>query len=155
MAETCMVIDLLEVILILLWGFSSYPKNLQVPPRPRDEWNSIDFSQSLTQISASLGHNLNTNPKEGFNVISGCTDTWKETMAAWHNKQEERIHSLEHQLSLMNNAFQESQLSFLKLQEDFKRLYDMVSRHEAIIPRIQEEAGLPLRKVLGRLCKTR
>ena len=128
-------------------GFSSNPHNLQVAPRPREESNSIDFSQSLTQILASLGHNLNTNPKEGFNVISVCTDILKETMTAWHNKQEERINSLEHQLSLMNNAFQESQLSFVKLREYFKRPDDMVSQHEAIIPRIQEEVGSSLRKV--------
>ena len=36
-----------------------------------------------------MGHNLNTNPQEGFNVISGCTDTWNETMTGWHNKQED------------------------------------------------------------------
>ena len=118
-------------------GPSSYSKNLQVAPRSGKESNSIDFSQSLTQISVSLRHNLNTNPKEEFNVISVCTDTWKETMTVWHNKQQERIHSFEHQLSLKNNAFQESQLSFVKLQEDFKRINDMVARNEAIIPRIR------------------
>ena len=63
-------------------GFSSYPKGIQVAPRPRLESHLFDFSQSLTQIFASLGHNLNTNPKEGLNVISACTDTWKETMIA-------------------------------------------------------------------------
>ena len=47
----------------------------------------------------------------------------------------------------MNYAFQESQLSFAKLQEDFKRLNDMVARHEAIIPRIREEVGSSLHKV--------
>ena len=136
-----MVFNLLGVILILIirgGGGNSYPKNLQVAPRSGEELNSIDFSQSLTKILASLGHNFNTNPKEGFNIISACTDTWKETMTVWHNKQEERIHSLEHQLSLIYNAFQESQLSFVKLQEDFKRLDDMEAPNEAIIPRIRE-----------------
>ena len=68
-------------------GFSSYPKTIQFAPRPRAKSNSIDLSQSLTHILASLGHNLNTNPKVGFDVISACTDTWKETMTAWHNRQ--------------------------------------------------------------------
>ena len=108
-------------------GVKSYPKNLQAVSRSGEELYSIDFSQSLTQILASLGHNLNTNPKEGFNVISACTDTWKETMTGWHNRQEERILSLEHQLNLVNNAFQESQISYINLQENFKRLDDMVS----------------------------
>ena len=102
---------------------SSYPKNLQTDPSSGEELYSIDFSQSLTQILASSGQNLNTNPKEGFNVISECTDTWKETMTGWHNRQEERILSLEHQLNLVNNALQESQISF-------------VNGHEAIIPKI-------------------
>ena len=47
---------------------------------------------------------LKKNPKEGYNVISACTDTWKETMTVWHNKQEDRIQGLEHQLHMMNNA---------------------------------------------------
>ena len=67
------------------------------------------------------------NPKEGFNVISVCTDTWKETMTGWHNRQEERILSLELQLNQANNSFLESQTLFVKLQKDFRRLDDMVS----------------------------
>ena len=68
---------------------------------------------------ALLGNNLNTNPKEGFNVISACTDTWKETMTAWHNRQEERILKLEQQLIQMNNAIQGSQQCLIKLKEDY------------------------------------
>ena len=128
-------------------GLSSYLKSIQFAPRPRVESNSIDFSQSLTQILASLGHNLNTNPKEGFDVISVCTDTWKETMTVWHKRQEERIFGLEHQLSLMNKAIQGSQLSLMKLQEDFRKLDKMVSRHETIILGIQEGMESSLRKV--------
>ena len=64
--------------------------NPQAMARPGEKSFSIDFSQSLTQILASHGNNLNTNPKEGFNVISACTDTWKETMTGWHNKQEKK-----------------------------------------------------------------
>ena len=94
-------------------GFSSHPKPIQFTPRPRAESNSIDFSQSLTQILTSLGHNLNANPKEGFDAISACTDTWKENMTAWHNKQEERILNLEIQLSVMSYTIQGSQTSLL------------------------------------------
>ena len=57
-------------------GFSYHPKTIQYAPRPRSESNSIDFSQSLTQIRASLWNNLNANPNKGFDVISACTDTW-------------------------------------------------------------------------------
>ena len=89
--------------------------NLQAVARPGEESFSIYFSQSLTHILVSLGYNPNMNPKEGFNVISACTDTWKEMMTGWHNRQEERILSLEHQLNQVNNAFLESQTSFVIL----------------------------------------
>ena len=72
-------------------GFSSHPTASQLAPRPRAESNSIDFSQSLTQILSSLGHNLDANPKEGFAIVSACTDTWKETMMSRQSNQEERI----------------------------------------------------------------
>ena len=128
-------------------GCSTYPRGLQAPSRPGDESYSIDFSQSLTHILLSRGHNLNTNPKEGLNVISTCTDTWKETMNGWHNKQEKMIQGLKHQLHMMNNAFKELQLSFGKLQEDFKKLDKIVYRHEVIIPKLREDVGTLLRKV--------
>ena len=115
-------------------GFSSHPKMIKFTPRPRAESNSIDFSQSLTQILASLGHNLNANPKEGFDVISAGTDTWKETMTLRHNRQEERILNLAHQLSIMSINIQGSQNSLLKLQADFRRLDYMVIQHEMISP---------------------
>ena len=122
--------------------------NHQAMARPGEKSFSIDFSQSLTQILASLGHNLNTNSKEGLNVIFSCTDTWKETMTGWHNKQKERIISLEYQLSQVNNVFlEESQTLFVKLQRDFRRLDDTVSRHKAIIPKLQEEVGSTLHQV--------
>ena len=59
-------------------GGSSFPREAQSVPTLRDELVSINFSQSLTQILASLGHNLDDNPKEGFNIISACTDAWKK-----------------------------------------------------------------------------
>ena len=68
-------------------------------------------------------------------------------MTGWHNKQEDRIQGLEHQLHMMNNAYRESQLLFGKLQEDFKKLDEMVYGHEVIISKIQEEVGTSLRKV--------
>ena len=77
-------------------GFSSRPTASRITPRPRVEPNSIDFSQSLTQILSSLGNNLNEDPREGFAIVSACTDAWKDTMISRHNNQEKRILSLEH-----------------------------------------------------------
>ena len=71
-----------------------------------------------------MGHNLNTNPKQGFNVISACTNTWKETMTAWHKKQKDIILGLEQQFHTM---YQESQCSFWKLQKDFVKLDEIGS----------------------------
>ena len=44
--------------------------------------NSKDFSQSVTQILATLGKEGYINPREGLAVISAFTDTWKNTMIA-------------------------------------------------------------------------
>ena len=77
-------------------GLSFCPAASQFTPSSRAESSSIDFSQSLTQILSFLGHNLNVNPKEGFAIVSACTDIWKETMMSRHSNQEERIISLEH-----------------------------------------------------------
>ena len=68
----------------------------QPASRSRVESNSIDFSQSLSQILSSLGHNLNENPREGFAIVSVCTDTWKDTMISRNKNQKERILTLEH-----------------------------------------------------------
>ena len=94
-----------------------------------------------------MGHNRNTNPKQGFNVISACTNTWKETMTGWHKKQEDRILGLEQQEHTLNNVCQKSQRSFGKLQEDFVKLDEMVSWHEIIIPKLREDVGTSIRKV--------
>ena len=68
-------------------------------------------------------------------------------MTAWHNRQEERILGLEQQMSLMSNAIQGSQRSLVKLQENFRKLNDMVSWHEMIIPGIQEGVESSQQKV--------
>ena len=68
-------------------------------------------------------------------------------MTAWHNRQEERILGLEQQMSLMSNAIQGSQQSLVKLQENFRKLNDMVSWHEMIIPGIQEGVESSQQKV--------
>ena len=60
--------------------------------------NSINFSQSVTQILASLGKDGYVNPREGLAVISAYTDTWKDTMTARFNDQEERLLGLENHL---------------------------------------------------------
>ena len=57
--------------------------------------NSINFSQSVIQVLASLGKDGYINPREGLAVISPYTDKWKETMTARFNNQEERILGLE------------------------------------------------------------
>ena len=51
------------------------------------------------------------------------------------------------QLSQVNNAFLESQTSFVKLPRDFRKLTNILSQHKAIIPKLREEVGSSLRKV--------
>ena len=44
----------------------------------------------MTQILASLGKDGCVNPRQGLAVISAYTDTWKDTMTARFNYQEEK-----------------------------------------------------------------
>ena len=76
----------------------------QRPPRTESNFripeigiasNSIDFSQSVTQILATLGKEGYVNPRKGLAVISAYTETWKKTMIARFNNQEERLLGLE------------------------------------------------------------
>ena len=53
--------------------------------------------------------------------------------------QEERILGLEHQLFVTNNTIQGSQTSFLGFQSEFRRLDDMITRHETIVPELRVE----------------
>ena len=87
-------------------GVTSHPKPVQTILGPGAEANSIDFSQSVTQILSYLGKNLNVNPKERFAVVSTYTDTWKETMTTQVNSQEERFLGLECQLFVSKNAIE-------------------------------------------------
>ena len=128
-------------------GFSSHPIASQFASKPRAESNSIDFSQSLTQILSFLRHNLNANTNEGFAIVSACADIWKETMTSRHNNQEERILGLEHNLLVMTNTIQGSQTSFLELQAELRRMDEMVTQHETIIPRLRLEVESSSRRV--------
>ena len=58
-------------------GFNSCPKSPQPGTRSRFESNSIDFSQSSSQVLAFL-RNLNENPREGIDIVSACSDTRRE-----------------------------------------------------------------------------
>ena len=95
----------------------------------------------MTQILSSLGHNLNENPREGFAIVSACTDTWKDTMILRHNNQEEKILSLEHNLLVMNNTM------FLGLQAEYRRMNEIITQCETIIPGLRLEVETSSQRV--------
>ena len=77
-------------------GVMSCPIIPQPTTRPRFQSNTIDFSQSLLQILASLGINLNETPREGFAIVSACTsDAWREIMSSRCSSQDIRLLKLE------------------------------------------------------------
>ena len=80
------------------WGIITHPGPTVNLLEPGVGTSTIDFSQTVTQILSRLGKDINTNPQEGFAVVSAYTDTWKKTMTARFNNQEERILGLESQL---------------------------------------------------------
>ena len=94
-----------------------------------------------------MGNNLNENPRERFAIVSACTDTWKDTMMSRHNNQEERVLSLEHSLLVMYNTIQGSQTLFLGLQAEYRRMDEIITEHEAILPRLCLEVETSFRRV--------
>ena len=91
----------------------------------RAEPSYIDFSKSLTQLQSSLG-NLNENPMEGFGIVAGCSDNWRLTMGSGHTNHKDRLLKLEHNMSAMNTAIQNTQSLNLGVQAEHSRIEAMV-----------------------------
>ena len=125
------------------------PRNETIPrlPEPGAGNSSINLSQSVTQILASLGKDGYINPREGLAVISTYTDTLKETMTARFNNQEERIIGLESQLFISRNAVERYENSLTGFQNEVTRLDDMITPHERTIPKLKREVETSLGKV--------
>ena len=68
-------------------------------------------------------------------------------MISRHNNQEERRLSLEHNLLVMTNTIQGSQTPFLGLQAEHKRMNEIITQHETIIPRLRLEVESSSRRV--------
>ena len=96
------------------------------------------LAQYFLNLVPDLG-NLNENPREGFAIVSACTDTWRETMTSQYNSQEERLLKLEHSLLAMNTAIQGSHSIFLGLQAECKRIDAVITQHETLLPRLRHE----------------
>ena len=76
--------------------------------RPRAEPSYIDFSKSMMQLLGLLG-NLNEKIREGFGIVATYSDNWRHTMGSGHTSHEDRLLKLEHNLSAMNTAIQNTQ----------------------------------------------
>ena len=116
-------------------------------PEPGARTNSINLSQSVTQILASLGKDGYVNPRQGLAAISAYTDTWKETMTARFNNQEERILGLESQLSTSRNTVERYEEYFTGFGNEVIRLDDLVACHERAIPKLKGDMETSLGKV--------
>ena len=95
--------------------------------------NSIDFSQSVTQILATLGKDGDINPREGLAVISAYTDTWKDTMIARFNDQEERLLGLENQAINSRNTIARYENSFMGFRKEVIKLNEIIKHHEKTV----------------------
>ena len=67
---------------------------------------SPDFSKSLTSILASLG-NLKNDPRPGFQVISTCTDTWREETNSKYTRLDSKVQEIERSLCVLNKSIAE------------------------------------------------
>ena len=101
----------------------------------------------MTQILASLGKDGCVNPRQGLAVISAYTDTWKDTMTARFNNQEERILGLESQLLESRNTVGKYQESFTRFRNEVTRLDDLVDCHERAFPKLRGDVETSLEKV--------
>ena len=68
-------------------------------------------------------------------------------MTTRHSNQEERIISLDHHLLVVNNTIKGSQTPFLGLQAEFRRLDEMGTWHETVVPRLRLEVEFSSRRV--------
>ena len=101
----------------------------------------------MTQILASLGKDGCVNPKQGLAVISAYTDTWKDTMTARFNNQEERILGLESQSLESRNTVGKYEESFTRFRNEVTRLDDLVDRHKRAFPKLRGDVETSLEKV--------
>ena len=85
--------------------FDSRSMTSQSSTKSRAEPSTIDFSKLLKQLLSSMG-SLNENPREGFGIIAACSDNWRHTMGSRQTSHKERLLKLEHSLSAMNTAIQ-------------------------------------------------
>ena len=109
--------------------------------------SSINFSQSVTQILASLGKDGYVDPRQGLAVISVYTDTWKDTMTANLNNQEERILELENQLLTSRNTVGKYEESFTRFRKEVKRLDGLVDHHKRAIPKLRGDVETSLKNL--------
>ena len=125
---------------------NSRPMIFQSGARSRAEPSNIDFSKSLTQLLSSLG-NLNENPRDGFGIVAACSDNWRHTMGSRHTSHEDRLLKLEHNLSAMKTAIQNTQSLNLGVQVGHRRIEAMIAQHESIIARLSHEVEISTHKV--------
>ena len=125
------------------------PRNEDIPRplEPGAGTSLINLSQSVTQILGSLGKDGYVYPRQGLAVISAYTDTWKDTMTARFNNQEERILGLENQLLASRNTVGKYKESFTRFRNEVKRLDDLVDRHERALPKLRGDVETSLGKV--------
>ena len=96
---------------------------------------------------ASLGKDGYVNPREGLAVISAYTDSWKDTMTARYNDQEEILLRLENQLFSSRNTVERYENSFKGFQNEVIKLNKMVDHHERTMPSWRREIETSLGKV--------
>ena len=125
---------------------NSCPMLSQAGARSRPEPSNLDYSKSQTQLLSSLG-NLNKKPREGFGIVAACSDNWRHTMDSQHTSHEDRLLKLEHYVSVMNTAIQNTQSLNLGIQAEHRSIEAMVAQHKSIISRLSHEVENSSQKV--------
>ena len=67
--------------------------------------DGIDLAKPMTQLLESLG-DLNQNLMSGFNVVTACSDNWRQSMRTQLTTHDDRLSKLENTLSTLKSSMQ-------------------------------------------------
>ena len=97
------------------------PQVLRPNDAPDQGSMEIDFSQSLTEIIATI-HGVDKDPQVGINVISNHTDAWMAVMRSRQDNYEEQVKRLQNNLVTLNITMQGAESLYKELQGDVEAL---------------------------------
>ena len=99
----------------------------------------IDFSKPMTQLLGSLG-DLNQNLMIGFNVVTACSDNWRQSMRTYLTGHDDRLSKLKHTLSTMRSSVGTAQAIYSEIGKVQKTISSVIDQQESTSYNLNQEA---------------